>query len=224
MKDQKRMLAEASLKQVPHHGWTQDAITAAVLEHPQMTISMSGLLTPIELVNWIMEDWNDQMRQKKKNKKDLNLFDAIEWRLKQVIPLVQTGKWHQGMALGLSTPLTTRSQLHEFIDIIALPNSTTIYKTALCGVFVSTELFLLTDSSPDYRETWKFLEGRLQELESGKFLNLLDTTSIPMAATSAVASSLLEGVASLLMPSFFSNSNGTSGTKESDYKPTSSQR
>ena len=213
MGDQKRLLANAALKQVPQHGWTQDAITAAVLEHPQMSISMSGLLTPTELVNWLMDDWNEQLKSKKENE-EMSPFESIQWRLEQVIPLVQSGKWHQGMALGLSTPTITQSQLHEFVEIIAPPNSSTMYKTALGGVFVSTELFLLADSSQDYQETWSFLNSRLQELDEGKFVNIFDNGTIPMAAGTAIASSLMEGVASIVMPSAKS-----SGTRASDYKP-----
>lgn len=216
MDDQKRLLAYAAVKQVPHHGWTQDAITAAVLEHPQMTISMSGLLTPAELVNWLMDDWNQKIKNKREELP--TPFDAIQWRLQQVIPLVKSGRWHQGMALGLSTPMTTQSQLHEFVEIIAPPDSSIMYKTALGGVFVSTELFFLADTSPDYQETWNFLRQRLGELDEGKFINILDmNSSIPMAAGTAVASSLMEGVASLLMPT--STISNTMGTKASDYTP-----
>ena len=220
MANQKRLLANAALKKIPHHGWTQDAITAAVIDHPQMSISMSGLLTPTELVNWLMDDWNEQIKQKMQNDEDISPFDAIQWRLEQVIPLVQSGKWQQGMALGLSTPMTTQSQLHEFVEIIAPSNSSTMYKTGLGGVFVSTELFLLADTSVNYQETWSFLRQRLQELNDGKFVNIFDNGSIPMAAGTAIASSLMEGVASILMPTAAS----PSGTMASDYKPNTNQR
>lgn len=32
------------------------------------------------------------------------------------------------------------------------------------GVYVSTELFMLTDKSKDFRETWEFLERRLNDV------------------------------------------------------------
>lgn len=218
MEDQKRILANAALRQVPHHGWTQDAITAAVVEHPKMSISMSGLFTPTELVNWIMDDWNEKVKAKKHESGGMiTPYDAIQWRLQQVIPLVKSGKWQQGIAIGLSTPITTRNQLHEFVEIIAPPNSSTMYKTGLGGVFVTTELFMLADGSEDYQDTWDFLRLRLQELNEGKFVNLMDLNSIPMAATASIASSLLEGVASVLLPT--TPSSNSTGTKASDYKP-----
>jgi ubiquinone biosynthesis protein COQ9 len=221
MAEQKQRLAHAAMKQVPVHGWTQDAITAAVLEHPQMSISMSGFFTPLELVNWFMEDMNQQLRNDP-DKATWSVYQKIQWRLEQVIPLVQSGHWHQGMALGLQTPETTRSQLHEFIELVAPPGSTIMYQTALGGIFVATELHLLADTSTNYEETWKFLQARLDELEKGQFVNLMgDGGSLPRAATTAVASSLLEGIASLILPTTLM---GVPGTNPADYKPKQSSK
>eukprot|EP00536_Pseudo-nitzschia_multiseries_P017376 jgi/Psemu1/314440/fgenesh1_kg.1522_\ len=132
--------------------------------------------------------------------------------------------------MGLSTPLTTQSQLHEFIELISPEDSGTAYHTALGAIFVATELHLLTDSSPGYAETWSFLNDRLNELEDcqrrngnngtidpAQFLVQLAsstpvpslaslgnmTNSIPVVAGLAVAQSLVEGAASLVMPQSF---------------------
>mmetsp|Transcript_71640 Transcript_71640/g.108198 ORF Transcript_71640/g.108198 Transcript_71640/m.108198 type:complete len:251 (-) Transcript_71640:3-755(-) len=204
MEDQKRKLARAALKQIPQYGWTQDAISAAVVEE-KMNIALSGLLTPTELVNWLMDDFNKQLQGE-------TAFEKIQWRLRQVIPLVESGQWQNGMAIGMSTPMTTRDQLHEFIELVAPPGSTMLYKTGLGGIFVATELHMLTDKSTDYIDTWTFLEARLDELERGD-LNL--GSNIPLAATGAVASSLLEGIASLVAPP----SSSVAGTRISDYSP-----
>lgn len=231
MADQKRRLALAALKQVPVHGWTQDAITAATIEmeDPKMNVSMAGLLTPQELVNFLMDSFNDELQTNQALFREKNVFGKLKWRLEQVIPLVEGGQWHKGMAMGaLQTPLKTRSQLHEFIEIVAPPGSTTLYKTALGGVFVATELHLLTDASENYQDTWEFLRLRLDELERGDYVSgMMDLNNIPVAATTAVATSLWEGVWSLLAPppsttgsgSSSSSSTTTNGTKPSDYMP-----
>lgn len=239
MDDLKTTLARAALNQVPRHGWTQDAISAAAFEDPKLSISMSGMLSPSELVGWFMDDMNQQLRTRKENeiKSDDKIdsgdghennnsptFDAIKWRLQQVLPFVESGQWHRGMAVGLSTPLTTQSQLHNFIDLVSPDDCSTAYHTALGAIFVATELHLLTDSSTNYIDTWSFLESRLDELEShkreygdidpGQFLMQLAsatpvpsvsslanmTNSIPVVAGVAVAQSLLEGAASLVFP------------------------
>jgi len=262
MEDVKNTLARAALKQVPRYGWTQDAIATAASEDPNLSISMSGMLSPSELVGWFMDDMNQQLRAKKEgkntNKKDSEdiydndniQFKAIQWRLQQVLPFVESGQWHRGMAMGLSTPLTTQSQLHEFIELISPDNCSTAYHTALGAIFVATELHLLTDSSPNYVDTWSFLRCRLDELESHQkeygdvdpsqfFVQLASsasipsptslanmTNSIPVVAGLAVAQSLVEGAASLVFPSSSSSVNEQQhtmpGTKASDYESPSS--
>ena len=257
MESLKIRLARAALKQVPRHGWTQDAIAAATMEDPKLSISMSGMLSPPELVNWFMDDMNQQLRTKneeiyKSNDNDENdnkQFEAIQWRLKQVLPFVESGQWHRGMAMGLSTPMTTQSQLHEFIELISPDNCSTAYHTALGATFITTELHLLTDSSPNYVETWSFLKSRLDELERQQreygdvdpaqfFMQFASsapipsissltnmTNSIPAMAGMAVATSLVEGAASLVFspsfrvspPSIFGQSESMNGTKASDY-------
>jgi ubiquinone biosynthesis protein COQ9 len=216
--EQKRQLAKAALQQVTVHGWTQDAITAAVLEHPNMTISMSGLVTPSELINMFMDDFNHSLRHDAE-KQQWSVFEKIKWRLEQVIPLVKSGQWHKGMAKGLQTPLTTRSQLHEFVELISPPGSSVLYQTALGGIFVASELHLLTDSSQDYQQTWKFLEARLNDLDQTSLVHFNGGGApggIPVAAYTAVATSLLDGLASLVLPS---NSSSVAGTSPNDYKP-----
>ena len=228
----KNTLARAALKQVPRHGWTQDAIAAAASEDPKLSISMSGMLSPSELVGWFMDDMNQHLRTKKNdddksNDNENRQFKAIQWRLQQVLPFVESGQWHKGMAMGLSTPLATQSQLHEFIELISPDNnnSSTAYHTALGAIFVATELHLLADSSTNYADTWSFLQSRLDELEHHQkefggnvdptqfLLQLASsapvpslsslvnmTNSIPVAAGVAVAQSLVEGAASLVFP------------------------
>eukprot|EP00934_Nitzschia_sp_Nitz4_P007447 Nitzschia sp. Nitz4//scaffold183_size43938//26709//27473//NITZ4_007271-RA/size43938-processed-gene-0.6-mRNA-1//1//CDS//3329539617//7437//frame0 len=216
MADQKRALARAALQKVPQYGWTQDAVTAAVLEN-KLSLSMSGMLTPAELVHWLMDDFNQQLKEDPE-KKDWSVFQKIQWRLEQVIPLAQNAQWHKGMAMGLSTPFTTREQLHEFVELVAPAGSSTMYKTGLGGVFVASELHLLADSSPEYQDTWAFLQTRLDELERGQFVNFLGdkSASLPLVATTAVASSLMEGLASLVLPASVMKAPGTN---PSDYVP-----
>jgi len=172
MSDAKTRLAKAALKQVPKHGWTQDAIAFAAAEDPKLSLSMSGMLTATELVGWFMDDMNEQLKSKKFSDNNNKQFEAIQWRLQQVLPFVESGQWHKGMAMGLSTPLKTRAQLHEFIELVSPANSSQAYQTALGAIFVATELHLLTDSSStnnnnnNYQDTWTFLQTRLDELEA----------------------------------------------------------
>lgn len=263
-------LAKAAVKHVPRYGWTQDAVTAAAMEDPKLSISMAGMLTPMDLVSWLMDDMNHQLRRRKEenrfetnaklddnyvnNEEEMaqqqstvrndvdHVFDDIQWRLQQVIPLVESGQWHRGMAMGLSTPVRTQSQLHEFLEIIAPKNSSTAYHAALGAIFVSTELFFLTDKSLNYTETWSFLRNRLDELDryqndSRQPITLNDplsfllnnvpksSDSVTITASMAVGQSLMEGAASLFLPEsfrFMQQQHFHHGTNPRDYESTSS--
>ena len=68
-----RPLARSALQQVPTHGWTSEAITAAAMQDPQLSLSMAGMLNPTELLHWFMDDMNRQLRiQMKEEKNSLN--------------------------------------------------------------------------------------------------------------------------------------------------------
>jgi ubiquinone biosynthesis protein COQ9 len=320
MADVKTMLIRAALQQVPHYGWTQDAITAATLssptssttitsndvghpspppppsqqpqQHQQLHLSMSGMVSPIDLLHWFMDDMNHRLRIQQQQKfgqlqqpqpqkqPHVVLFELIQWRLQQVIPYIQCHRWHEGMALGLTTPYRTQSQLYDMITIVTTPpqlpppslsnnnnnttnntntNDTTIsttnhsYQSAVGMIFVATELHLLTDTSTNYQDTWDFLHSRLDGLQhrpddptrlgllyNNPLSSLVSTisptvdmiqkvvassssstttttmnsilmnsgmNSIPIMAASAVATSLLDGMTSLLVPNNNNKSN-----------------
>jgi hypothetical protein len=104
---------------------------------------------------------------------------------------------------------------------------------ALGGVYVTTELHLLTDQSPNYQDTWEFLHERVSEWErlcwsagsqdysASSFLfnptALLQQGGKVAYTASAVASSLAGGVVSLLQPNVMlskaaSTLNGSTGS------------
>ncbi|KAL7575935.1 hypothetical protein ACA910_000732 [Epithemia clementina (nom. ined.)] len=58
----KTRILRAALDQVKHHGWTADAIVAAVSsEFPQASPSLAGMVTPNEMVSFAMDDWNQRL-------------------------------------------------------------------------------------------------------------------------------------------------------------------
>lgn len=203
-------LLQASLQQVTAHGWTQDAISAAV-EQESLPLSMVGMISPTELVEWFMQDCNQrfatQLDQINMDNMDIpeRIAVAIQARLEYVIPVVQT--WHQGMALGaVQNSITTAHQLEEIVTLISrkvgppLP-SAPLERTALGALYVATELHLLTDTSHAYEQTWNFLKGRVGELHllaQRRQQNPMSLDSV--VAASAVATSLVGGLVSLAQP------------------------
>ena len=61
------------------------------MEDPKMNVSMAGLLTPQELVNFLMDNFNDELQTNQALFREKNVFGKLKWRLEQVIPLVEGG-------------------------------------------------------------------------------------------------------------------------------------
>ena len=215
MNDPRQALLEAALVQVPEHGWTRQAIVAAVpLAFPGASLSMAGQITPQDMVAFCMDQWNQQLYKDLTTTTDpkLSIAQALQRRLEYQVPLVQCGRWQQAMAMGLHTPQQTSQQLQTLIHTVlshaAAPSSSmtqhppsTIAQLALGGIYVATELHLLADTSPHYQDTWQFLQQRVQEWEntttgssSSAALSFLPNP----AMASTVASALASGVTSVL--------------------------
>lgn len=139
---------------------------------------------------------------------------GIQYRLEMVIPFVQSNRWSEGMALGAKpyNAMSTATHLEQIVTILqeSLRDQngypvilSPIQRTAIGAVYVTTELHLLADTSPQYQDTWKFLSDRIDELDA---MQQSQSTFIPqlnqetVVAGAAVASSLGGAVLSLMSP------------------------
>lgn len=135
---------------------------------------------------------------------------AIRRRLKMNVPYMEV--WPSAMALG-ATPKNlgiTYNHISHTIDeiwrISMVEDDTDAFakKTALSGVYVATELFMLSDQSVDYESTWIFLERRLDDV--------LALQSLPLEIASKgqlglnLLSSVLQNVGGAAAPSGSSSS------------------
>jgi len=236
----KLRLLNASLQNVSQYGWTEEAISAGI-EAENLPISMVGLITPPELVEWFMQSTNEQFACKLNQieKKGLTTEEriniALRTRLEYVVPF--RSKWHQGMGLGATeNAVVTADQLKEIMSLIsnwvvhesedgATPLSQ-VKKTAIGAVYVATELHLLSDESNNQEKTWQFLRGRVRELHQlAQYRPILDSNVL--VAASAVATSLAGAAVSLVQPSAqgillsllsqFPGTEPTTGTSAEDY-------
>lgn len=226
---------QSSLPYVHTYGWTEDAISQGVLSS-QLPPSLAGLVTPQDLVSHFMNqanaDLERHLEERRNNNNDSNNSNpsqeiqyAIRHRLEMVIPYLQSQTWHEGMALGATSNTTaTANELDELVSIVtrhALSNSATlvtpVHRLALGAVYVTTELHLLTDTSPGYAATWEFLAQRLQEcakVAQGDLVGLPNAHMVTGAA--AVASSLATAVLSLVLPGGVRGVVDTAATGASD--------
>ena len=132
----------------------------------------------VELVEHFMDSSLAKLRETLiRNTKQLQAMTVAErikfgarTRLEMLEPLIAT--WPQGMALGAlpqNAPHTAKKliQLSDEIWYFAGDKSTDLSwytkRAILTGIYASTELFMLNDKSPDFQDTWAFLDRRVDE-------------------------------------------------------------
>ncbi|XP_072135334.1 ubiquinone biosynthesis protein COQ9, mitochondrial isoform X1 [Mobula birostris] len=183
----RQQLFSAALKFVPNYGWSVEAIAegAKVLELSPAVIGMFRH-GPGELVLHFITQCNKQLSQvlakqhelvelgqEELKKTDIFIKDAVEARLRMVIPYIDS--WPQAMSLLLMPENVADSLriLTEMVDEIwfyagdkSTDSNWYTKRAVLAGIYNSTELVLVQDSSPDYENTWTFLQHRVNDAVS----------------------------------------------------------
>jgi len=181
---QARILS-AALEYVPMHGWTMEAIAAGAEEVGLSTASTGMFINGAgDLVLHFISQCNSQLTEilaEQHNQVQLGqvepkktadfLRDAVETRLRMHIPYMDT--WPQAMSIlllphNIPESLKHLSTLVDDIWYYAGDRSTDLNwytkRAALTGILNTTELVMLQDSSPDYQDTWTFLDNRIEDI------------------------------------------------------------
>ncbi|XP_074533043.1 ubiquinone biosynthesis protein COQ9, mitochondrial [Halichoeres trimaculatus] len=175
----------AALEFVPLHGWSMEAIAAGA-----ETLGLSSASTGMfyngagDLVLHFISQCNSQLTEilaeqhnqvqlgqaEKKRTADF-LRDAVETRLRMHIPYIDS--WPQAMSIlllphNIPNSLKHLSTLVDDIWFYAGDRSTDMNwytkRAALTGIYNTTELVMVQDSSPDFQDTWNFLDNRIQDV------------------------------------------------------------
>ena len=184
-KDVKYDILEASLKHVKNHGWSDTALKHGIadLELSDACISMfqlGGVEIALHYDKTLNEELEDMMAQQQDERLPETepppiahfLKDAIKTRLELQLPFFD--RWAEALALVVSPKVVPRAteQFAHLIDDIwfyAGDKSTDINwytrRATVAAVYGMTELFMLQDESPDFADTWAFLDRRLADLE-----------------------------------------------------------
>lgn len=170
-----------------------------------------GLVTPQDLVSFFMRDCNARLRthlqERPKNNTNMTTCDkiqhAVRHRLEMVVPYLKSRTWHEGMAMGATrNTSSTAEELEELVSIVLLSctggtYNSSLHRMAVGAVYVSTELHMLSDTSPGYVDTWDFLSHRMDEYDRlAKGQMVLPNQNTVTGAT-AVATSIGTAVLSL---------------------------
>ncbi|KAJ3181980.1 Ubiquinone biosynthesis protein coq9, mitochondrial [Geranomyces variabilis] len=171
-------LAEAALKHVPTMGWTVQALGAGAVDLGYPTV-LHGLFPGggADLIDYFLQKSKNEMRAEMEQldlasmKITQKIRTACIMRLKLTAPYI--ARWPDAlgiMAQPPNAPMSLRN-LGELVDemwYLAGDRSADLNwyskRTLLAGVYTSTELYMTQDKSPDFQETWKFLDRRLQDV------------------------------------------------------------
>jgi len=169
---------ENGLKEVSKYGWTIQALALAA-EKEGLPRTAHGLVKdgPVELIHYFVSKMNKEMVTKleKIDLESLNVRDRIKTiikiRLELLIPLIHT--WSQALGI-LAIPTNIPGSLHSLAILLdeicyqAGDRSTDFdwytKRATIAGIYTSTELYMLSDNSADFVDTWKFLDRRIEDV------------------------------------------------------------
>ncbi|XP_015589043.1 ubiquinone biosynthesis protein COQ9, mitochondrial isoform X4 [Cephus cinctus] len=178
-------ILNAALPFVNDLGWSQQAISAGA-----ETIGYPGIVHGLfpnggaELVQHFYSSCNQNLNKilesearaieddpsKPKKTPVFYVRDAVETRLRMLIPYKKT--WPQAMglmSLPPNVPMALANLLTLVDDICYYAGDRSVdfnwytRRVVLAGIYKSTELYMLQDNSEDHRQTWKFLERRIED-------------------------------------------------------------
>uniref|UniRef100_A0A6J0U2I2 Ubiquinone biosynthesis protein n=1 Tax=Pogona vitticeps TaxID=103695 RepID=A0A6J0U2I2_9SAUR len=174
----------AALEFVPAHGWTADAIAEGA-KSLGLSVAAAGLFhnDGSELVLHFVSQCNTklsehleeqhklvQLGQAEKKKTDQFLKEALEARLRMLIPYIE--QWPQAISV-LLLPHNIPASLNLLTSMVddlwhyAGDQSTDISwytrRAVLAGIYNTTELVMIQDTSPDFEDTWLFLQNRVAD-------------------------------------------------------------
>lgn len=187
------------MKLVTEHGWTRKTLSlgaeaagyAGVAEGlfnggEELAVTFIRKCNE-ELVVYLKEMAAIQENPETKVPQSEFIRSAVEYRLRMLIPYISV--WPQGLAL-LHSPFVIKdtvdisTQMLDDIWYYAGDRSTDINwytKRGLLGkLYFSTQLSMLNDQSPDFQDTWQFLNRRMGDIKvMGSLARSLSSVSLP---------------------------------------------
>ncbi|GAB4853681.1 hypothetical protein Ancab_017871 [Ancistrocladus abbreviatus] len=177
-KDEQARVLLASLHHVNRLGWTEAAMMAGARE-VGVSPSIVGSFPRKEaaLVEYFMDDCLQRLIDIIDSREDLKtlipsdcISQLVKIRLEMQAPYLS--RWAQALSIqalpvNLPTSFKQRAMLvGEIWDAAGDATSDIdwyVKRTVLGGVYSTAEVYMLTDNSPDFRDTWAFLDARVRD-------------------------------------------------------------
>lgn len=176
--EEEARILQASLNHVIRLGWTDAAMIAGARE-VGVSPAIVGSFPRKEaaLVEYFMDDCLQRLIDIIDTREDLKNYipsqrvaKLVRARLEMHAPYIS--KWPQALSiqalpLNISTSFKQRAMLMDEIWHAAGDEASDVdwyvKRTVLGGIYSTTELYMLTDTSQDFQETWDFLDGRIKD-------------------------------------------------------------
>lgn len=202
-------ILESALKFVPTKGWSQEAIAngAESINYPGVAHGLfpNGAIELIhhfyakcnrQLIEQLEREFDEQTGKTDESGKATErpsprdfAIRAIRLRLEMIIPYKDT--WPQALAI-MTLPQNVPTSLAQLLTLVddvcycAGDRSVDIgwytRRIGIASIYKMVELYLLQDKSPDHKQTWEFLERRMDEgIQIQEFLSNSDEKTKTMA-------------------------------------------
>jgi len=178
--DPRPAILEGGLKYVPKLGWGTEALSASARD-----LGLPGIahgLFPnggFDLVKYFVDKTNKQLaidlaeRDLSSQNLRQKISTIIKARLIALAPYVKNGRWSEAMATLAHPPHIPQSlhMLAVLVDEIWYHSGDTstdfnwyTKRAMLAGVYTSAELYMLSDASEGFRDTWQFVDRRINDV------------------------------------------------------------
>ncbi|XP_059634698.1 uncharacterized protein LOC132277024 [Cornus florida] len=176
--DEQARVLSSSLNHVINLGWTEAAMIAGARE-VGVSPSIIGSFPRKEaaLVEFFMDECLQRLIDRIESIEDLGntipserIAKLVRIRLEMQAPYIS--KWPQALSiqaqpLNVPKSFKQRAMLVDEIWHAAGDETTDVdwyaKRAALGAIYSATEVYMLTDSSPDFHDTWAFLDGRVKD-------------------------------------------------------------
>ncbi|XP_051214693.1 uncharacterized protein [Lolium perenne] len=178
--EEQEKVLRASLLHVPRMGWSESAMIAGARD-VGVSPAIVGAFQRKEaaLVEFFMDDCLQQLMDRVdagegEQLKTLILTERlarlIRTRLEMQAPYIS--KWPQALSIqsqpaNVSTSLKQRAVLVDEIWHAAGDSGSDIdwyvKRAVLGGIYSTSEVYMLTDNSPEFRDTWTFVNSRIKD-------------------------------------------------------------
>lgn len=210
--DEQARVLKASLGHVMRLGWTEEAMIAGARD-VCISPSIIGSFHRKEaaLVEFFMDECLQKLIDRIDLGKDLqnlvpskHISKLVRIRLEMQAPYIS--KWPQALSIqahpqNISTSFKQRAMLVDEIWHAAGDEGSDIdwyvKRTILGGIYSTTEVFMLTDSSPEFCDTWAFLEDRVKDAFDMK-KTIQEATYLAEAVGAGMGSSLQKFLTNVL--------------------------